>query len=241
MEKVTISNLKIENYDGEDIVVRSGPAPDILQKSGVVVKGDITAPYRWIKGKSDAGVPVDPKTSHIKVDPSNGLITLIANESFEKLYDIIKGTISENPELSKFSINEHSHRTTPVSMKQLLKINRMYFDSKEENMRIVSDLEKFKVKASTEIQQSNDFKGNKKYLFEQSVEQELDLSFVLNMPIFKGGEKRKFKVDINFDIRDSAIEFWLESIELKEIQERDKENMLQDQAKQLSGYTLIYV
>lgn len=134
----------------------------------------------------------------------------------------------------------HQKELANSSRTFMLKMNRIYFADRDENMAIVSSLEKLRVRVTQEIENGNDFKGNKKHLFEQNVQHEIRLQFTLVVPLYKGQEKKSFLVDVNFDITDGNTVFWLESVDLKELMETERIRIIDSQISKMGGLTIIY-
>ena len=90
-----------------------------------------------------------------------------------------------------------------------------------------------------EIEDSNDFKGNKKQLFEQEVRTDLKLDFKLKIPIYEGEAVAVFSVDINFDVSDARVVFWLESPELRELELKEANAIIDRELKRFKSLTII--
>ncbi len=213
-----------------------GAAPAVRLKNAVKYNGIITAPADWYEGKCQTPFIFPFESSIVLVNEL--MIKLCIDEYNESESTIIIGEISINNDLKMFGINT-SKKFGSKELASLLKMNRIYFADSEENMQIVKNLNLFKVKVSQEIENGNDFKGNKKHLFEQSVYHDLKLSFALNIPIYKGEKPSHFIIDINFDVTDGGVSFWLESVELKELQQVQRDNIIDRELKRLKDFTII--
>ena len=98
-----------------------------------------------------------------------------------------------------------------------------------ECMKLVSSLRNFSAKIGHDLSEMNDTKGNKMNTMVQSVKTDFDLNFVLSCQIFAGVQSKKtFKVEILCDVRDKALELWMESMELKEIMDEEKEKIIRN-------------
>jgi hypothetical protein len=159
---------------------------------------------------------IDYTTLVVLLDPENLKITLHSDiESKHGFVDVI-GTLSEDAKLNQFKINTNSTFGSK-KLAQLMRFNRLLFADPNQMTKIATQLEQLKVKIDAEFEDINDFQGQKRFLFEKKVNVEMDLSFKMIAPIFKGEEKKSFVVNIRFDTSDRNIYFFLESIELNEL------------------------
>jgi len=215
-----------------------GDLPKVRQVTGVVYSGNIKSPADWYTGKVRNGYTPDPKEITIV---SDGLkIQFKSSECIDQLTSTITGELLEFTDLRDFRINtKHTYNNTDLA--QFLKMSRYYFKSVDENYQIVKNLNSFKAKVSREIENSNDFKGNKKQLFEQQVKTDLKLSFKLLLPIYSGEPASEFSVDIEFDVTDGGVSYWLISPELKDLQTKDANTIIERELERFGDLTIIRV
>ena len=233
-----MENSKIVvQQDGKELILRTGSAPDVSTSTGVEYSGDIQAPADWYEAKKSNKLPINKSTVTVLINKSK--ITLIINEYYKKDKIKIIGSLSSYDDLIKFGINNEHTAYTNQQLARFLKLNRYYFDSMDENHQVVRNLNSFKALVNQEIENNNDFKGNKKYLFEQKAKTDLKLSFKLNMPVFQGESKKRFIVDIGFDVTDGSVSFWLESPELKDIELRERDLIMEREAARFNGLAII--
>lgn len=214
MDKV---NIEVSDKT-QEIIFREGKAESIETAMGIVLHGTISSPADWYEGKLENGYEFDRSSMYIVHDIDNKSIQLRTKEHYTKGSVSVTGQLSLSTELNSFGINKGN--CTSYGAKQLaqfLKMNRSYFVDRSQCMQIVSSLNQLKIKVEREIEDGNDFRGNKSVKFEQHIKSELALSFTLSIPIFKGFEASKFEVEILFDVTDAGINIWLESVELKEL------------------------
>jgi len=228
-------NLMVE-ADGA-LILRQGDAAPIHEKKGVSYVGNISAPADWFELKIKNKLELE--LSDITVLVHNESIVFKASEFVPDEAIVITGMLHRNEDLKTFCINS-SKQWSNKELASFLKMNRYFFADRDENLQIVKNLNSFKAKVSQEIESSNDFKGNKKHLFEQTVKAELKLNFQLTMPIFKGESNRTFDVEINFDISDGSVVYWLESADLRELELKDLETIMNTEVKRFKGITLIH-
>jgi len=217
-----------------ELIIREGSALPLKWPDNLKITGTIDAPAIFYRGK---GENYDWTRGHVEV--TKDTITLLwgHHENDGKL--VVVGKLEQDPDLVKFGINS-SRTFHQKELANMLKMNRIYFADRDENMGIVSSLEKLRVRVTQEIENGNDFKGNKKHLFEQNVQHEIRLQFTLVVPLYKGQEKKSFLVDVNFDITDGNTVFWLESVDLKELIETERIRIIDSQISKMGGLTIIY-
>ena len=228
------------NVEGNVIEIREGKAPDLPMPVRKEYKGLISAPADFYDSKIAAGFKFDLKECIVFVNRTEGTLSFLTDEHMNALGTSVRGSLTMNPDLNKFRIND-DYTQTPSQMSRFLKMSRMYFPDKDRNMQIVKDLQNFKLSYQTEVEKGNDFKGNKTAIFERKVKEELNFDFTLAMPIFKGSEPSTFKVEMMFDIRDGGVSMWLESVELKEVIEEKKAEILNAQIERFAGVPMIEV
>ncbi len=106
-------------------------------------------------------------------------------------------------------------------------------------MQIVSNLGQFRANVNTEIQRMKDDRGNKKEMIETQIVTGLEMSFNLRMPVFKGSKPLTFRVDLCFEIRDSAVSVWMESPELAELTQDEVNRVIDEEVKFFQKYVVI--
>lgn len=204
----------------------------------VDLNGIITSPAAWYETKTGNGLKFDMAHAHVRVDRGKGTITLVTDEHYADRGTTVTGKLSPNPALLKFGINR-GQRYTTKTLSTLLKMNRIHFPDRDRNMTLVKNIQNFKVRVTEELEQNNDLKGNRLYHFERKVKQEFDFGFILAMPLYKGYKKSTFGVEVLFDVTDGSVSFWLESVELAELEEKLKDEIMDEQVGLLSDFTVI--
>lgn len=223
--------------EGKTLIIRTGAAPkllDELKPQKVHINGVIAAPRMFYEKRKQLH---NPDKSHVLYDKNAGTIILVVNEQFPEDNYNIKGTIRPNPDLAPFKINGGKSSTFDVkSLMEVLKFNRAFFVDKDENAKIVLALQNFKAKIEHAIEESGDNRGAENSTKITKMEHDLQESFELCMPIHKGGNNCTFKVEILCRVRDRAVEVWLESRELKEMEMTSIDKIMKDE---LAAFTEI--
>lgn len=214
IEKLTEMNIE----DGKDMVIRFGDALPLKEPKYVSINGTIDAPARWVEKRKDDIVSAD---AHILVDRDHMTITLNTDEN--NFYsDQIVGTLTLSTEMQEFGINTGEYMSC-FDMADRIKQLRTYFETQQEAMKLVTELRSFKAKIDKELELSDDKRGNQKILRAQTVESNLPKSFNVNMPIFKGTEKRTFEVEVEINPNDLSCTLVSPDAHDIVVQERDNQ------------------
>lgn len=214
IEKLTEMNIE----DGKGMVIRFGDALPLKEPKYVSIHGTIDAPARWVEKRKDDIVSAD---AHILVDRDHMTITLNTDEN--NFYsDQIVGTLTLSTEMQEFGINTGEYMSC-FDMADRIKQLRTYFETQQDAMKLVSELRNFKAKVDKELELSDDKRGNQKILRAQTVESNLPKSFNVNMPIFKGTEKRTFEVEVEINPNDLSCTLVSPDAHDIVVQERDNQ------------------
>lgn len=214
IEKLTEMNIE----DGKDIVIRFGDALPLQEPKYVSIHGTIDAPARWVEKRKDDIVSAD---AHILVDRDRMTITLNTDENSAYM-DQIVGTLTLSTEMQEFGINTGEYMSC-FDMADRIKQLRTYFETQQEAMKLVTELRNFKAKIDKELELSDDKRGNQKIMRAQTVESNLPKSFKVNMPIFKGTEKRTFEVEVEINPNDLSCTLVSPDAHDIVVQERDNQ------------------
>ena len=132
--------------------------------------------------------------SHIIVNRDQMSIRLVTDER-NHFCTRIFGQLTYHPDFLKFGINQGEYMT-PRDMAHLIKMNRSCFENHDVAMKLVKDLTEFKAKVNSQIENSDNNRGDKRLLLEQTVTSNLPESFKLCIPVFKGMKKETFEVEV---------------------------------------------
>lgn len=232
-----MENLK-ENFNfnfseaGNEIVIRHGDALPPIPKVKTVIKGVLSAPGNYFEKRKRC-----PEKSIVMFSREDMRIKFL-EDSDDYLAAEIDGSLSMNSDLKDIGINASTTYSTK-QLASLLKMNRIHFVDKDLNAEIVSKLNNFQATINTEIEKSQDNRGNSKGLIDKKIISNMPTSFSLNMPIFKGGERFSFFVEICFDSSDSSVKCWLESPELIDLFITQRDAMIDEQLKRFDGLIII--
>lgn len=237
MEKSKYQVLLSEGQ--ETLIIREGHAPDIKPPLNLRIEGDIFAPGEFFKKKTGAGTKFHPQLCTVMHDKDKGYIKFTFNETDPELVGSVTGNIVPDPVLEIFKINTH-YRYSTQELYRMLKLKRAYFSSKNEHANLLKQLETLDVKTQQEFTNANDLKGNTAQRRITSVTSNLQLSFILYIPIFKGGGKKSFVVEIEVEPYDGSIVCYLVSPDLAELQDNIRRNTIEDELATFAEFPIIH-
>lgn len=214
IEKLTELNTE----ESKETVIRFGDAIPLKEPKAVSISGTIDAPARWVEKRKDDIVSAD---AHVLVDRDRMTITLNTDENSAYM-DQIVGTLTISTEMQEFGINTGEYMSC-FDMADRIKQLRTYFETQQEAMKLVTELRSFKAKIDKELELSDDKRGNQTILRAQTVESNLPKSFKVNMPIFKGTEKRTFEVEVEINPNDLSCTLVSPDAHDIVVQERDSQ------------------
>ena len=230
-------NVKIEvTGETKELVIRTGEASVIKEQRTVTLRGDINAPVEFATKRQ---TQINALSSHVEVDKTNFKITLVVDES-NHYSTTVEGALVLFPELAKLKINENK-TYSPRELYDTIKFSGAYFKNREQHAALCGKLTKFTSRIEVDFVNSNDFKGNAALSKLTRIKTDLDLKFVLAIPVFKGGEPSAFEVEICLDAKDGGVICWLESVELHEIKTKIADEMMASNIAALSDYVTINV
>ncbi len=229
-----------EGFKGDQPIVvheLTGSLPDPINMKALSITGNINAVSDWISTRKDFFKPSD---AHITIDAEAKTIVLIIDEH-HPTNTIIAGKFTDNPELVKFGINT-TKRYSPSELASVLKLNRIFFPSREQHTALLKNLKNHEAKITAQLKETDDERGNTENSINTQLASNVDEKFTLEMALFKGSaDKVKFEVNIGIEVRDKGISLWLDSVELKELTNEKIETIMNDKVKEYreGGFTVI--
>lgn len=210
--------INVNFAEGEtvkELIIREGTAESPLNNhpKQVIISGDINSITNYMIHRENL---LKKETTVIVFNEVDGCIQLNADPS-NNLALIIKARLETYPDLDNFGINKGKF-FTQTELEQQVKMHRIWFANKDEYDKILAELARFRAKVQSEMEAAKDKRGNQTSNFSKQVTSDLSADFKLYMPLFKGMESRIFRVEICYDVTDSSVRFWLESVELFELQ-----------------------
>lgn len=188
------TNLNIE-IKGSASTVLFGEALTPQEPVKTIIKGVINAPLQWLAVRTKE---FEHTKAHITVDRDKMSITLQLDEG-NHYGTSITGSLQVHPIYALFGINSGRYRTT-FELAELIKMNRAYFENRQQAMELVTQLRQFKAKIDKQVAaEFNPNKGDKKACYSQTIDSNLPPSFEVKMPLFKGQAPVVFEVETYFN------------------------------------------
>lgn len=235
---------------GDTVTILYGKALDPVAPEKIVLAGDIMSVHNYIEKRklSIANPGVDGKTmeNRQEIDGNKAIVivdktyaTITLNVDPEDKYGVeVKGTLFIAPELAPFAINSEQTFNKEQIVK-LLKFSRLFFEDFGKHEALMTAFRKIQTSTTGKLNESSDDRGNRNLEYEKSVKSNIPTEFILDIPIYKGQPKQKFRVEICLDVTDGGIRFWLESVELKERMETYRDEIFTTALANCTGLVII--
>lgn len=243
-------NLALEHVNGNEIIIREGKAIEIKPPEKIEISGDIRTVKSFIDKRKKLNPAVDPQglaglqginpdRAVVTVDKSDLSITLELDPEY--FYGaVVEGKLEMEPELLKFNIN-NGGKFTQQELIKLLRFNKRFFADTAAHETLLKSYMALDVKVTADLKNNApDNRGNRSNSFEKKITSNIPEDFILLIPIFKGQEPKKFRVEIILDSTDGSTRFWLESVELAELVQIESERILNEQLKSCEDYVVIW-
>jgi hypothetical protein len=233
-------HVKLETVEGNEIVWREGKAPDVVLPKALKVDGDIRSVGNFVEGRPVPGSDqsINGDLTIITADMDKG--TLFLQTDPNSVYGTeVTGTLLESYELKPFGINSNK-KFSQKDLVKLLKFSKNYFPHQEQHADMLLQYTKVEFKTSTTGHAAEDDRGNKSRAFDKKVETNLPTFFTLKLPIYRGEDSKMFRVEICLEVTDAGATFWLESVELHEIQQIEKEVIFKRELARCAGLVIIH-
>lgn len=186
------NRINLNSFDNTvELIMREGAAPKVHEPVKVHLTGTIEAPALWIEVRAHR---INQETAFVIFSREEMTITLRCDEN-DPLGTHIEGWLKLSEEFEKFGINTGNYKTN-FELAELIKMNRIYFENRNQAMKLVTELQNFKAKVDKEIEQSNNNRGDRRLLLNQIVQHNLPESFNLCLPIFKGQPWQTIQVEV---------------------------------------------
>lgn len=192
------------------------------------LSGTIGAPAEFLLKRMDQADQINQKRCHIIVDREDISIKLVFNENDEYNRGEVTGTLEAYPKFKEFGINT-GKVWTPTQLGLFFKMNRAFFTSREDNMKLVSDLMSFTATVNNSIERSAKENGDRTDKFEQVVNSNLPKSFNLVIPIFKGIAAETIEVETFAQVDGRQVSFTLLSPGAQAILEEIRDKAVDEQ------------
>ncbi len=204
---------------------------DVKAPEKIDITGTIFAPFNWLDKRAK---DIDQHKAHIIVNRDKLEILLVFNEDDPYKQGKVDGKVEFSEIFKKLHINDFSKGWLPETLGQFLKLNRSYFVSREENMKVVSALKSFDIKSSQNTARTMNERGNRSAKFQQTVkDSNIPESFKLKIPIFSGGKYEEIIVETFVAIDGADVLVHLQSAGANDVVEDAKANIIDDVLNQI--------
>lgn len=237
-------HLKVENA-GNEIVIREGEALPPVAPKKIVIAGDIKTVSSYLKKRAGLGDKRNPGlqgvvTERTLVTVDKAALSIKLELDPENEYGTeVTAKLAYTPELEQFFINKNKLFNREELIK-LIRFNKIWFADAEAHDKLLKAYQAFTATVNANIGKTSDTRGNVDNTYKKTVETNVPDSFVLNIPIFKGQDKRRFRVEIAIDSTDASTKFWMESVELNEIVQIETDAIISEELKSCADYVVIY-
>lgn len=241
MENLT---LKVEPANGE-IIIREGEALAQVAPVKVEISGDINTVKSFIDKRKlavtrDAGLQaINTDRAIVTVDKAAHSITLELDP--QDCYGTeVTAKLELEPALVNFNI-ETNKKFSQQELIKLLKYGKRWFADHAAHEALLLAYMKLDVRVTADMtNDTTDNRGNRANTFSKKVTSNIPEDFIMNIPIFKGQQSKKFRVEIAMDSTDGSVKFWLESVELTELIQIESEKILKEQLESCADYVVIW-
>lgn len=220
----------------QEVVIRHGQAAPVILPKEISIKGDFNAVSNWMATNEST---LDKHQAIFTYDTAKKFLSLDTKPQFPDRIEIT-AYAELFKDLVAFGINQEKFRSKR-ELEQLVKMNRFYFSDAGEQIELLNKLQKLSLKIDAQLQDEADKRGNKNQGFSQNVTSDIPLEFKLTIPVFQGMPASTFRVEICYDVTDRTVRFWLESVELRELEYSLAEQLFGSQVEYLKqkGFVVI--
>ena len=199
----------------------------------------MTAPRLFLIGRGT----VDETKIHLLVEKDKGVLVLVIDDTHPETTHKITGKLTEDSALLSFGVNDDSKKWSNRDMVKFLRKMRFYFADKTQHTALIDSLQKWNISVERIFSDhNNDRTGETKMSLETKVNNITLLNdFVLEIPIYQGYEKVKFKVQIGIDTLSTQAQLYFFSDELVELKNVFREKIIDDELAKYDPFSFAKV
>lgn len=225
---------------GEVLTILEGKTLELKPPEKILISGDIksVSTFLGVRLKSGSGTQqIDKSKSVLLVDKKALTIELLIDP--ENHYGAtVSGKLEKSDELAPFCINQNKTFSKEELVK-LIKFNKIYFDEPTKHGEMLLAFQKVSSTTNIRANDSADDRGNKERAFVKEVTSNAPTEFILNIPIFKGFDAVRFRVEVCLDVTEGSVRFWFESTELHELIQTTVDIIFNEELKVADGFVII--
>lgn len=225
---------------GESLTILEGKALEQRPPEKISISGDIKSVSSFLSVRKDKGSgtqAIDYSKAVVVVDKKALTIELLIDP--ENYYGAtVLAKLEKSDELAPFYINQNKTFSKEELVK-LIKFNKIYFDAPTKHAEMLLAFQKISSTVNIRANDSADDRGNKERAFVKEVTSNAPTEFILNIPIFKGFEAVRFRVEVCLDVTEGSARFWFESTELHELIQTTVEIIFNEELKSAQGFVII--
>lgn len=232
------TNLNIVDSSEEKdriITILEGQAKPYKPEKSIQILGTLTAPHAFLIGRGE----LDQTKIHLLIEKDKGALVLVIADTDPETTHKISGKLTEDSALLEFGVNNDSRKWGNRDMVKFLRKMKFYFADKSEHTTLIDSLQKWNISVERIFSDhNNDRTGETKMSLETKVNSiQLLNSFVLEIPIYQGYPKVKFKVDIGIDTLQTQAQLYFFSDELVELKNVFREKIIDEELSKFDAFT----
>jgi hypothetical protein len=230
-------NLTIK---GDTLTVLEGKILETKPPEKIYLAGDIKSVSAFLairKTKGRGTQEINLSKAVVVVDKKELTIQLLIDPEDHYGASVL-AKLEKSDELAPFFIN-HNKTFSKEELVKLIKFNKIYFDAPTKHAEMLLAFQKVSSTVNIKANDSSDDRGNKERAFVKEVTSNAPTEFILNVPIFKGFDAVRFRVEVCLDVTEGSARFWFESTELHELSQTTVDIIFNEQLKSAEGFVII--
>lgn len=217
------------------ITIIEGQAKPYKPNKSISLSGTLPAPFEFLIGRGE----LDQTKMHLLIEKDKGVLTLVIADTDPETTHKIVGKLTEDSALIEFGVNVDAMKWGTRDMVKFLRKMRFYFADKSQHGALIDSLQKWNISVERIFSDhNNDRTGETKMSLETKVNNVTLLNdFVLEIPIYQGYPKVKFRVQIGIDTLQTQAQLYFFSDELVELKNVFREKIINEELEKFNSYT----
>lgn len=227
------------NEKGE-LIIRTGQAEPIRKVNFLEIQGLITAPFEWHAKRVNVDTMQGVFPRGICVVNHDAKTIAFETEIDENLDRVkIVGQLEPGDAIARLGINT-TKTYSLISLYKALRVEALYFSNKKNLADLLKSLQHFEVETETKLKNVNDRKGTTAMELVREVKTKHDLSFTLELELFKGVGPSTIRVEVEFEPSDNAgLTCWLVADNLEALRKEIWDKYVEDAKTAFKAYPVI--